>query len=80
MLLHRLHATDATPLLPPCRSADFLYCQLTSSDFLLVPARELPTAGTRFVDQQESRYSPYKNTFDALGAAADALESGLGSA
>ena len=67
-------------LLPPCRSGDFLYCLLTPSVFLLVPARELPTAGTRFVDQRDSRYSPYKNTFSALGAAADELESGLGSA
>jgi hypothetical protein len=54
--------------LSSCRPAEFSYYQLTENDFLLVPARELPAAGGRFVDDVGSRYSPFKNTFDALDA------------
>jgi hypothetical protein len=51
-------------------AADFLYYRLTPDDYLLLPAPELPAAGTMFVDQPGSRYQVFKNTFEALGAEA----------
>jgi len=65
--------------LSPGRSADLLYYQLSESDFLLLPASELPGIGARFVDRPGAPYARYKNTFHALDAI-EALESGLGSA
>jgi hypothetical protein len=48
-------------------AADFLYYRLTPDDYLLLPVRELPAAGTMFVDQPGSRYQAFKNTFEAIG-------------
>jgi hypothetical protein len=47
-------------------SADYIYYRLTPDDYLLLPTRELPVAGTTFADRPDSRYQRYKNTFDAL--------------
>jgi hypothetical protein len=58
-------------LLASCReAADFLYYRLTTNDYLLLPVRELPAAGTTFVDRPGSPYHAFKNTFGALAAEA----------
>jgi transposase-like protein len=61
-------------LLARCRAADFLYYQLTSDDYLLLPVHQLPVAGTTFVDRPGSRYEMFKNTFEALGAEASSRQ------
>jgi hypothetical protein len=61
-------ANEHSYLLARCRAADFLYYQLTSDDYLLLPVHELPATGTRFVDRPGSRFEMFKNTFEALGA------------
>jgi hypothetical protein len=50
-----------------CRTADFLFYQLTPDDYLLLPVRQLPEGGTTFMDRPGSPYQVFKNTFDALG-------------
>jgi hypothetical protein len=61
-------SSDSAYLLAGYRgAAHFLYYRLTADDYLLLPARELPTAGTLFADRPESRYHMFKNTFEALG-------------
>jgi hypothetical protein len=63
----RLRSSARTYLLASYRgTADVLYYQLTPDDYLLLPARVLPGAGTTFVDQPGSRYHVFKNTFEAL--------------
>lgn len=46
--------------------ADFIYYQLTPTDYLFVPKRLLPDAGTTFIDTGASKYRAFKNSFAAL--------------
>jgi Sigma-70, region 4 len=62
-------ANEREFLLAGCReTADFLYYRLTPDDYLLLPVREIPAAGTTFVDRPGSPYHTFKNTFGALRA------------
>jgi hypothetical protein len=51
---------------------DYLYCELTERDYLLIPHDMLTARTTTFTDTPRSKYQPYKNTFSAF---TDALAS-----
>jgi hypothetical protein len=46
--------------------ADFIYFELTESDYLFVPRSILADRATTFVDTERSKYHRFKNTFAAL--------------
>jgi hypothetical protein len=73
----RAQMTSTAPAyaLASCPAADFLFYKLTPDDYLLLPVRELPAAGTTFIDQPGSPYQVFKNTFEALGAASRSTDS-----
>ena len=48
--------------------ADFVYYHLGGSNYLFLPAAVIPPEGGRFVDQPDSAYQGFKNTFAALSA------------
>lgn len=47
----------------PC---DFIYYRISEQDFLFVPRKALPRAGTHFIDNGRSKYLPFKNSFSAV--------------
>lgn len=47
-------------------AVDFIYYQLTASDYLFVPKALLPDAGTTFIDTRASKYQAFKNSFAAM--------------
>ena len=63
-------------VLSPCRRpADFVYYQLGSQGFLLLPLRELPRSGTTYQAADASKYSRFRGTFAALTGNGDAAAS-----
>ena len=46
--------------------AQFIYYELTPTDYLLIPRQAVPQGTTTFRDTARSKYQLYKNTFDAL--------------
>lgn len=46
--------------------ADFIYYELTPTDYLFVPRQAIPRGSTTFRDTPRSKYQTFKNTFDAL--------------
>ena len=58
---------DATYVLGSgARRADFIYYELSSTDYLFVPRQLIPRGSTTFRDTPRSKYSRFKNTFAAL--------------
>ncbi|MEP7309507.1 MAG: hypothetical protein ABJA98_28715 [Acidobacteriota bacterium] len=47
-------------------SADFVYCHLAGSNYLLLPSHLIPPGGARFLDEPDSTYQRFKNSFAAL--------------
>jgi hypothetical protein len=45
--------------------AEFVYYHLAGSDYLFLPANEIPQSGASFMDVPESKYQSFKNTFAA---------------
>jgi len=46
--------------------ADFIYFELTATDYLFVPRAVVPTGTTTFHDTLRSKYQPFKNSFAPL--------------
>ena len=46
--------------------ADFVYYQLTGSNYLFLPSHVIPPGGARFLDEPDATYQPFKNSFAAL--------------
>ena len=49
------------------RPVDFVYYQLTTTDYLLVPRTAIPAERTTFLDTPVSKYQRFRNTFAACG-------------
>jgi transposase-like protein len=62
----RVRETPAYALTTYRGSAEFIYFRLSASEYLLLPARLLPGAGTTFLDTPMSKYRPFRNTIAAL--------------
>lgn len=61
----RTDGAAAYLLSPRGRRVDFIYYQLTPESYLFLPGDLLPLAGTTFIDHEQSKYWPYRNTFRA---------------
>jgi len=46
--------------------ADFVYYHLAGSNYLFLPSHVIPPGGARFLDEPESTYRRFKNSFAAL--------------
>jgi hypothetical protein len=64
----RVRGTPAYALTTYRGSAEFIYFRLSVSEYLLLPAHLLPSAGTTFLDTPTSKYRPFRNTIAALTA------------
>lgn len=62
------HRPRAYALAPYRGDAALVYVRLSETDFLLVPARLLPRAGTTFLDTPASKYRRFRNSVVALDA------------
>jgi hypothetical protein len=62
----RVRETPAYALTTYRGSAEFIYFRLSASEYLLLPAHLLPSAGTTFLDTPTSKYRPFRNTVAAL--------------
>jgi hypothetical protein len=62
----RVRDTPAYALTTYRGSAEFIYFRLSGSEYLLLPAHLLPSAGTTFLDTPASKYRPFRNTIAAL--------------
>lgn len=59
----------ATYVLPPrSRTADFLYYQLSADAYLFLPGESLPESGTTVIDNEQSKYWRFRNSFTAARA------------
>jgi len=58
-------------LLNAAAHVDFLYFELTASEYLLIPRGMLTAKATTFTDTPGSKYQPYKNSFAAYDRARD---------
>ena len=61
------HDKPAYTLTNCSRPVDFVYYQLTTTDYLLVPRTAIPAERTTFLDTPLSKYQRYRNTFAACG-------------
>ena len=66
--LKRARAVDASAYVlgSGVSRADFIYYELTSTDYLLIPRHIVPNGATTFRDTARSKYQRFKNTFGAL--------------
>jgi len=65
----------ATYVLPPhSRNADYVYYQLSADAYLFLPGGLLPASSTTFVDNEQSKYSHFRNSFIAAEVDADAVQ------
>jgi hypothetical protein len=46
--------------------ADFVYYHLAGSNYLFLPSPVIPPGGARFLDEPDSTYQRFKNSFAAL--------------
>jgi hypothetical protein len=66
--------TPAYVLTSSRSGADYVYYKLSTDEYLLVPARELPSERTTFLDTSSSKYQRFKNNFEAFNPGPTTLE------
>jgi hypothetical protein len=63
----RRHGKTAYTLTNCSRPVDFVYYQLSATDYLLVPRSAIPLERTTFLDTPVSKYQRYRNNFGVCG-------------
>jgi hypothetical protein len=57
----------------PGRSADYIYYQLSADAYLFLPGELLPASSTTFIDNEQSKYARFRNSFIAAQVDAGAV-------